>query len=205
MFFKYIILSKDYPILHSQKSFKSHLSHYFHFISHQQRSNIPCHLQDISCGLVCDKPLPCGSHHCKKICHRGECQAEGECKQPCTYPRPSCGHPCAAPCHPGTPCPPTICSAKVKPFFHPKSTQSVYRRNMQLLLKAVLCFLSCSLIMILSIPQLQGACGLAHAYRQTYIIGYVKCWKGTVNYGFHKHLLQLFITACHNLQMICCS
>uniref|UniRef100_A0A8C1FTT5 Nuclear transcription factor, X-box binding 1 n=1 Tax=Cyprinus carpio carpio TaxID=630221 RepID=A0A8C1FTT5_CYPCA len=78
-----------------------------------QRSNIPCHLQDISCGLAGDKLLPCGSHRCKKICHRGECQAEGECKQPCIHPRPSCGHPCAAPCHPGTPCPPTICSAKV--------------------------------------------------------------------------------------------
>uniref|UniRef100_A0A8C1GDX2 NF-X1-type domain-containing protein n=1 Tax=Cyprinus carpio TaxID=7962 RepID=A0A8C1GDX2_CYPCA len=78
-----------------------------------QRSNIPCHLQDISCGLAGDKLLPCGSHRCKKICHRGECQAEGECKQPCIHPRPSCGHPCAAPCHPGTPCPPSICSAKV--------------------------------------------------------------------------------------------
>uniref|UniRef100_A0A8C1Z754 Transcriptional repressor NF-X1 n=1 Tax=Cyprinus carpio TaxID=7962 RepID=A0A8C1Z754_CYPCA len=81
--------------------------------NHEQRSNIPCHLQDISCGLAGDKLLPCGSHRCKKICHRGECQAEGECKQPCIHPRPSCGHPCAAPCHPGTPCPPTICSAKM--------------------------------------------------------------------------------------------
>ncbi|XP_067294233.1 transcriptional repressor NF-X1 isoform X1 [Pseudorasbora parva] len=81
--------------------------------NHEQRSNIPCHLQDISCGLVCDKLLPCASHRCKRICHRGECQAEGECKQPCTHPKPGCGHPCAAPCHPGIPCPPNICSAKV--------------------------------------------------------------------------------------------
>uniref|UniRef100_A0A8C2IK94 Nuclear transcription factor, X-box binding 1 n=1 Tax=Cyprinus carpio TaxID=7962 RepID=A0A8C2IK94_CYPCA len=87
--------------------------HTHSWISRFQRSNIPCHLQDISCGLAGDKLLPCGSHRCKKICHRGECQAEGECKQPCIHPRPSCGHPCAAPCHPGTPCPPTICSAKV--------------------------------------------------------------------------------------------
>ncbi|XP_050970763.1 transcriptional repressor NF-X1 [Labeo rohita] len=108
----------DHPVFHSCHSEEicppcTYLTKKWCMGNHEQRSNIPCHLQDISCGLVCDKPLPCGSHHCKKICHRGECQAEGECKQPCTYPRPSCGHPCAAPCHPGTPCPPTICSAKV--------------------------------------------------------------------------------------------
>ncbi|XP_052417346.1 transcriptional repressor NF-X1 isoform X39 [Carassius gibelio] len=108
----------DHPVFHSCHSEErcppcTYLTKKWCMGNHEQRSNIPCHLQDISCGLVCDKLLPCGSHHCKKICHRGECQAEGECKQPCTHPRASCGHPCAAPCHPGTPCPPTICSAKV--------------------------------------------------------------------------------------------
>uniref|UniRef100_A0A671LQ03 Transcriptional repressor NF-X1 n=1 Tax=Sinocyclocheilus anshuiensis TaxID=1608454 RepID=A0A671LQ03_9TELE len=130
----------DHPVFHSCHCEErcppcTYLTKKWCMGNHEQRSNIPCHLQDISCGLVCDKLLPCGSHHCKKICHRGECQAEGECKQPCTHPRASCGHPCAAPCHPGTPCPPTICSAKVQPFPHPKSTQMVYRWNMQLLLK----------------------------------------------------------------------
>lgn len=43
--------------------------------------------------------------------------------------------------------------------------------------------------LIPSIPQLQGACGLAHAHRQTYIIGYVKHWLERVNSGFHKRLL----------------
>uniref|UniRef100_A0A671LJ99 Transcriptional repressor NF-X1 n=1 Tax=Sinocyclocheilus anshuiensis TaxID=1608454 RepID=A0A671LJ99_9TELE len=108
----------DHPVFHSCHCEErcppcTYLTKKWCMGNHEQRSNIPCHLQDISCGLVCDKLLPCGSHHCKKICHRGECQAEGECKQPCTHPRASCGHPCAAPCHPGTPCPPTICSAKV--------------------------------------------------------------------------------------------
>uniref|UniRef100_A0A8C1IRZ5 Transcriptional repressor NF-X1 n=1 Tax=Cyprinus carpio TaxID=7962 RepID=A0A8C1IRZ5_CYPCA len=108
----------DHPVFHSCHSEErcppcTYLTKKWCMGNHEQRSNIPCHLQDISCGLVCDKLLPCGSHHCKKICHRGECQAEGECKQPCTHPRASCGHPCAAPCHPGTPCPPSICSAKV--------------------------------------------------------------------------------------------
>uniref|UniRef100_A0A8C2DIW9 Nuclear transcription factor, X-box binding 1 n=1 Tax=Cyprinus carpio TaxID=7962 RepID=A0A8C2DIW9_CYPCA len=124
----------DHPVFHSCHSEErcppcTYLTKKWCMGNHEQRSNIPCHLQDISCGLVCDKLLPCGSHHCKKICHRGECQAEGECKQPCTHPRASCGHPCAAPCHPGTPCPPSICSAKVQPFPHPKSTQMVYRWN----------------------------------------------------------------------------
>uniref|UniRef100_A0A8C1FTZ4 Transcriptional repressor NF-X1 n=1 Tax=Cyprinus carpio carpio TaxID=630221 RepID=A0A8C1FTZ4_CYPCA len=108
----------DHPVFHSCHSEErcppcTYLTKKWCMGNHEQRSNIPCHLQDISCGLVCDKLLPCGSHHCKKICHRGECQAEGECKQPCTHPRASCGHPCAAPCHPGTPCPPSICSAKM--------------------------------------------------------------------------------------------
>ncbi|XP_043100969.1 transcriptional repressor NF-X1 [Puntigrus tetrazona] len=108
----------DHPVFHSCHSEErcppcTYLTKKWCMGNHEQRNNIPCHLQDISCGLVCDKLLPCGSHHCKKICHRGVCQAEGECKQPCSHPRPSCGHPCAAPCHPGSPCPPTICSAKV--------------------------------------------------------------------------------------------
>ncbi|XP_052457453.1 transcriptional repressor NF-X1-like isoform X36 [Carassius gibelio] len=108
----------DHPVFHSCHTEErcppcTYLTKKWCMGNHEQRSNIPCHLQDISCGLACDKLLPCGSHRCKKICHRGECQAEGECKQPCTHPRTSCGHPCAAPCHPGTPCPPTVCSAKV--------------------------------------------------------------------------------------------
>ncbi|XP_070708642.1 transcriptional repressor NF-X1 [Pempheris klunzingeri] len=80
---------------------------------HEQRSNIPCHLQDISCGLTCNKTLPCEMHRCKRICHRGECLAEGSCQQPCVLPRPDCGHPCSAPCHKGSSCPRTTCTAKV--------------------------------------------------------------------------------------------
>ncbi|XP_051796440.1 transcriptional repressor NF-X1 [Acanthochromis polyacanthus] len=80
---------------------------------HEQRSNIPCHLQDISCGLTCNKMLPCETHRCRRICHRGECLAEGSCQQPCILPRPDCGHPCSAPCHKGSSCPRTTCTAKV--------------------------------------------------------------------------------------------
>ncbi|XP_056155450.1 transcriptional repressor NF-X1 [Lampris incognitus] len=80
---------------------------------HEQRSNIPCHLQDISCGLVCNKVLPCDMHRCKRICHRGECLAGGSCHQLCTLPRPDCGHPCSSTCHKGSSCPRTTCTAKV--------------------------------------------------------------------------------------------
>nr|XP_055063483.1 transcriptional repressor NF-X1 [Misgurnus anguillicaudatus] len=108
----------DHPVFHSCHSEErcppcTYLTKKWCMGNHEQRSNIPCHLQDISCGLICDKVLPCDSHRCKKICHRGDCQTEGECKQPCTHPRPGCGHPCSAPCHPGSPCPPSTCSAKV--------------------------------------------------------------------------------------------
>lgn len=82
----------------------------------QKRSNIPCHLQDISCGLVCNKVLPCEMHRCRRICHRGECLADGGCLQPCTLPRPDCGHPCSAPCHKGSGCPGTPCTTKVDSF-----------------------------------------------------------------------------------------
>ncbi|XP_072544158.1 transcriptional repressor NF-X1 [Salminus brasiliensis] len=108
----------DHPVFHSCHSEEqcppcTYLTKKWCMGNHEQRSNIPCHIQHISCGLVCNKPLPGCSHHCKKICHRGECGADGECKQPCLHPRPECGHPCNAPCHPGTPCPRTSCPAKV--------------------------------------------------------------------------------------------
>uniref|UniRef100_A0A4W4DUR6 Transcriptional repressor NF-X1 n=1 Tax=Electrophorus electricus TaxID=8005 RepID=A0A4W4DUR6_ELEEL len=108
----------DHPVLHSCHSEErcppcTYLTKKWCMGKHEQRSHVPCHLQDISCGLVCNKLLPCGSHHCKRMCHRGECQVPGECRQPCLHPRPECGHPCNALCHPGAPCLYTTCTAKV--------------------------------------------------------------------------------------------
>lgn len=75
-----------------------------------------CFLDGISCGMPCQKPLPCGRHKCKLTCHAGECLKDSEkCTQPCTLARPSCGHPCNNPCHDGT-CPETPCKAQVKIF-----------------------------------------------------------------------------------------
>nr|XP_046227015.1 transcriptional repressor NF-X1 [Scatophagus argus] len=108
----------DHPVFHNCHSEEkcppcTYLIQKWCMGKHEQRSNIPCHLQDISCGLTCNKMLPCEKHRCKRICHRGECLAEGSCQQPCTLPRPDCGHPCAAPCHQGSSCPRTTCTAKV--------------------------------------------------------------------------------------------
>lgn len=83
------------------------------FFLAQLRNNIPCYLTDISCGLPCDRMLKCGMHKCKRICHKGECLIDEECRQPCTILRLHCNHPCMSPCHPSLPCPTTSCSAKV--------------------------------------------------------------------------------------------
>ncbi|XP_018549214.1 transcriptional repressor NF-X1 [Lates calcarifer] len=108
----------DHPVFHNCHSDEkcppcTYLTQKWCMGKHEQRSNIPCHLQDISCGLTCNKSLPCEMHRCRRICHRGDCLAEGGCQQPCTLPRPDCGHPCSAPCHNGSSCPRTTCTAKV--------------------------------------------------------------------------------------------
>lgn len=108
----------DHPVFHNCHSEEkcppcTYLTQKWCMGNHEQRSNIPCHLQDISCGLVCNKNLPCEMHLCRRICHRGDCLAEGTCQQPCLLPRSDCGHPCAAPCHRGSSCPRTTCTAKV--------------------------------------------------------------------------------------------
>ncbi|XP_058986249.1 protein shuttle craft isoform X1 [Musca domestica] len=81
---------------------------------HEQRKTIPCSQKSFSCGLACNKPLPCGRHKCIKTCHEGPCQTPGEiCKQSCTTARPNCGHKCMAPCHDGD-CPETPCKEMVE-------------------------------------------------------------------------------------------
>uniref|UniRef100_A0A1B0A839 Protein shuttle craft n=1 Tax=Glossina pallidipes TaxID=7398 RepID=A0A1B0A839_GLOPL len=84
------------------------------FGQHEQRKTIPCSQQSFSCGMACNKPLPCGRHKCIKTCHEGICQVAGEiCKQSCPILRASCGHKCMAPCHEGD-CPETQCKEMVE-------------------------------------------------------------------------------------------
>ncbi|CAH1109198.1 unnamed protein product [Psylliodes chrysocephalus] len=78
---------------------------------HEQRSAIPCHQENFSCGLPCGKNMPCGRHKCVKPCHDGRCPTP--CKQPCTVPRGLCGHPCGRPCH-DPPCPESSCKQNVQ-------------------------------------------------------------------------------------------
>lgn len=78
---------------------------------HEQRSTIPCHQKDFSCGLPCGKDMSCGKHKCIQTCHKRSCPQE--CNQPCTEPRNLCGHSCNAPCH-LSPCPETPCKQQVQ-------------------------------------------------------------------------------------------
>lgn len=58
--------------------------------------NQRCWLQDVSCGMPCGKTLKCGSHVCRKSCHRPvDCEdSHGErCTQPCMKEKSACGHP----------------------------------------------------------------------------------------------------------------
>ncbi|KHJ90081.1 NF-X1 type zinc finger, partial [Oesophagostomum dentatum] len=81
---------------------------------HELRKNIPCHIQAVSCGRVCDKPLGCGVHNCNRNCHAGDCLREGEkCTRPCMVLRRPCEHPCALPCHGASPCPESECTQTV--------------------------------------------------------------------------------------------
>ncbi|XP_031759363.1 transcriptional repressor NF-X1 isoform X1 [Xenopus tropicalis] len=108
----------DHPVFHSCHSEEkcppcTYLTQKWCMGKHELRNNIPCHLSDISCGLRCNQLLKCDMHKCKRICHKGECLINEDCKQPCDLQRPDCGHPCMTPCHPAEPCPPSVCNAKV--------------------------------------------------------------------------------------------
>ncbi|KAL9597478.1 MAG: hypothetical protein Q9219_005111 [cf. Caloplaca sp. 3 TL-2023] len=68
--------------------------------------NQPCWLTDARCGEVCGRKLKCGSHFCRRPCHRpGDCEDAGKtCKQACGKPKKACGHPCEEPCHAPSAC-----------------------------------------------------------------------------------------------------
>ena len=68
--------------------------------------NQPCWLADVRCGEICGKKLKCGSHFCRKSCHRsGECEDAGKlCQQSCGKAKKACGHPCEERCHAPSSC-----------------------------------------------------------------------------------------------------
>jgi transcriptional repressor NF-X1 len=69
--------------------------------------NQQCWRTDVSCGEVCGKLLRCGSHRCRKTCHRAtECEdALKACQQVCGKLRKACGHACEEACHAPYSCP----------------------------------------------------------------------------------------------------
>ncbi|KAJ5782355.1 Zinc finger NF-X1-type [Penicillium paradoxum] len=78
--------------------------------------NVPCWLSDARCGQICGRPLKCGSHFCRKDCHRPEdCEdATKPCSQSCGKNKTMCGHPCTDQCHAPYACPEkTPCSSKI--------------------------------------------------------------------------------------------
>ncbi|KAF8472790.1 hypothetical protein BDZ91DRAFT_715814 [Kalaharituber pfeilii] len=73
----------------------------------------PCWRETVTCGTICGKRLSCGSHTCKKVCHKA-----GECDEPCTQPcgkSRACGHLCTDACHAPFQCSEaTPCQAKIQ-------------------------------------------------------------------------------------------
>ncbi len=68
--------------------------------------NQQCWVSDVRCGEICGKRLRCGSHTCRKTCHKlGECEdKQVACQQSCGKSKKTCGHPCEDLCHAPYPC-----------------------------------------------------------------------------------------------------
>jgi transcriptional repressor NF-X1 len=79
-------------------------------------NNVSCYKTNVSCGQICDLPVSCGGHRCKRTCHLGDCLANtsGQCTQICGKPLKACGHPCTSQCHAPARCPEDkSCQAKI--------------------------------------------------------------------------------------------
>lgn len=100
--------------------------------NHELRHNIPCYMENISCGKPCDKKLSDCSHKCTRTCHKGECLQSEHCTQLCEKERPSCLHACKELCHDG-PCPESVCQevvvARCKCGFKSKPVKCLQRNS----------------------------------------------------------------------------
>eukprot|EP01138_Halocafeteria_seosinensis_P012932 gb/GECG01013210.1/.p1 GENE.gb/GECG01013210.1/~~gb/GECG01013210.1/.p1 ORF type:complete len:1083 (+),score=57.84 gb/GECG01013210.1/:1-3249(+) len=91
---------------------------------HTVVQNVPCNVQHVSCGQLCGKPLSCGIHTCKNVCHSGPCQPTVDrhldeavsCGHRCGKKRKHCSHTCNQVCHPSSECPVTACQEPLKLF-----------------------------------------------------------------------------------------
>jgi len=108
--------SCGHPVTHNCHSEEkcppcTHLTSKLCYGGHEERKNVACLVEGISCGKPCGKQIDCGKHYCIKPCHAGPCKTSA-CIQPCKTMRP-CGHICGAPCHDG-PCPEIPCTTQIK-------------------------------------------------------------------------------------------
>ncbi|KAF6011593.1 hypothetical protein HII13_002057 [Brettanomyces bruxellensis] len=78
-----------------------------------------CSQKTVSCGRPCGLLLPCGVHHCRRVCHPpGHCESTGAtCSQQCGRTLP-CGHACHRKCHGGSPCDPDRFPCRVPVLSH---------------------------------------------------------------------------------------
>lgn len=90
-----------------------------------------------TCGRPCGRPLKCGNHICRTICHTvggddDDDPIEGgvecmKCQEQCGFIRPTgCDHPCRKACHP-PPC--SSCVAVIKTQCHCGLVQMMFRCN----------------------------------------------------------------------------
>lgn len=89
------------------------------FCGADSKGSVYCYLPGYSCGRTCKKPLKCGQHSCKRVCHDGDCEVPNQrgvivCNQPCPVPRFLCKHPCDIACHGKTPCRPSLCKRQIE-------------------------------------------------------------------------------------------
>ena len=78
-----------------------------------------CSQKTVSCGRPCGLLLPCGVHHCRRVCHPpGHCESSAAtCSQQCGRTLP-CGHACHRKCHGGSPCDPDRFPCRVPVLSH---------------------------------------------------------------------------------------
>ena len=109
--------------------------------------NMPCHIEQRSCGNPCGRMLSCGIHSCTKICHVGACESRGKraCEQICGL-QLKCGHKCLTKCHGGV-CPATSCKAQitVKCVCGNTSEKDYCKGRTEYELKAVPCTENCQI------------------------------------------------------------
>eukprot|EP01084_Bolivina_argentea_P183587 316773_1 len=113
--------------------------------------NMPCHVENRSCGNLCGRILNCGIHSCTRTCHGGNCQKGNKdnnnniCGQICNLEL-KCGHKCMYKCHSKN-CNADLCKAQidVKCKCGERSDKQYCKGRTEYELKAVPCTEECQI------------------------------------------------------------